>query len=143
MSAKKQTQSLSKLHSIYEEVSEGFFDETDVDNSFYHNTCDISQPHHCIFQISKSSKKEQICHGIFPILRYKNSATIYSQRRNILNQGRKSCPTRQLARFPKSLRPSQQILKDSSTVTQKRNWLLITERKRPCSLLKINSKTFH
>ena len=43
MSVKKQTPSLSKLYSFYEEKPEEFLDKTDVDSYFYHNIFDIPQ----------------------------------------------------------------------------------------------------
>ena len=36
MSTKKQVSSLCKLYSIYEEIPEQFWDETDVDSYFHH-----------------------------------------------------------------------------------------------------------
>ena len=46
MSTKKQISSSRKFfYSVYEEISEEFLDETDVDCYFYHNILDISQSH--------------------------------------------------------------------------------------------------
>ena len=45
MSTKKQSYSLCKLYSVYEEIPEELLDGTDVDSYFYHNILDISQSH--------------------------------------------------------------------------------------------------
>ena len=42
MSVKKQTPSLCKLYSFYEEKPHERLDETDLDSHSYHNTFDIS-----------------------------------------------------------------------------------------------------
>ena len=58
MSTKKQISSLCELYSVYEEIPEELFDETDVDSYFYHNISDISQSHHRIVRVSKRSNKK-------------------------------------------------------------------------------------
>ena len=55
MSIKKQIPSLSKLYTIYKEVTESFLDETDVDSYFYHNILDIALIDNRIFRVSKGS----------------------------------------------------------------------------------------
>ena len=65
MSTKKQNFSLCKLHSVYGEIPEDFFDETDVDNYFYHNILDISQSHHRIVRVSKRSNKKSFACRVF------------------------------------------------------------------------------
>ena len=57
MSTKKQTSSLCKLYSIYEEIPEEFVEETDVDSYFYHNILDISPSHNRLVRVSKGSNK--------------------------------------------------------------------------------------
>ena len=42
MTIKKQIPSLSKLYTVYEEVPENFFHETDSDSFFYHIILDIA-----------------------------------------------------------------------------------------------------
>ena len=57
MSIRKQSPSLSKLYTIYEEVSENCLEETDIDSYFHHNFLDIAPNDNRIFRDSKSSKK--------------------------------------------------------------------------------------
>ena len=57
MPVKKQIPSLSKLYTVYEEIAEIFFDETDVDSYFYHKILDIALIHNRILRVSKGSKK--------------------------------------------------------------------------------------
>ena len=65
MSTKKQISSLCKLFSIYEEIPEDFWDETDVDSYFHHNILDISQLHHRIVRVSKGSNKKSFAFKVF------------------------------------------------------------------------------
>ena len=65
MSVKKQSPSLCKLFSIYEEIPE-FLDETDVDSYFYHNIFDISQSQHRLVRVSRGSNKKSIAIELFP-----------------------------------------------------------------------------
>ena len=65
MSTKKQISSLCKLYSVYEEIPEEFFDETDVDSYFYHNILDISQFHHRIVPVSKGSNRKSFEFKVF------------------------------------------------------------------------------
>ena len=65
MSTKKQTSSLCKLYSVYEEIPEEFLDETDVESSFFHNILDISQAHHRIVRVSKGSNKKTFAFKVF------------------------------------------------------------------------------
>ena len=65
MSTKKQTSSLCKLYSVYEEIPEEFLDETDVDSYFYHNILYISQSHHRIVRVSKGSNKKCFAFKVF------------------------------------------------------------------------------
>ena len=65
MSTEKQTSSLCKLYSVYEELPEDFLDETEVDIYFYHNILDISQSHHRIVSVSKGSNKKSFAFEAF------------------------------------------------------------------------------
>ena len=58
MSVKKRIPRFSKLYSFYEEKTEEFLDETDVDSHFYHNIFDICQPQHRKVSVSKVSNKK-------------------------------------------------------------------------------------
>ena len=58
MSVKNRTLSFCKLFSFYEEISEEFLDETDVDFYFYHNIFDTSQSEHRIVRVSRGSNKK-------------------------------------------------------------------------------------
>ena len=65
ISTEKQISSLCKLYSVYEEKSEEFLDETDVDSFFYHNILDILQSHHRIVRVSKGSNKKSSAFKVF------------------------------------------------------------------------------
>ena len=65
MSTKMQISNLCKLYSVYEEIPEEFFDETDVDSYFYHNISDISQSQHRIVRVSKGSNKNSFAFKVF------------------------------------------------------------------------------
>ena len=67
MSTKKQISSLCKLYSVYEEISEEFLDETDVDACFFHNILDISQSHNRIVRVSKGSNKKSFAFKVFQV----------------------------------------------------------------------------
>ena len=58
MSIEKQFPSLSKLYIIYKEVRESFFDEIDVDSSFYHNIFDTALFDNRNVRVSKGSNKK-------------------------------------------------------------------------------------
>ena len=65
MSVKKQIRSLCKLYSYYEEISEEFLDETDVDSCFYYNVFEIFQSQHRIVRVSRGSNKKSIAIKLF------------------------------------------------------------------------------
>ena len=65
MSNKKQISSLCRLYSIYEEIPEGFLDETDVDSYFFLNILDISQSHNRKVRISKGFNKKSFAFKVF------------------------------------------------------------------------------
>ena len=62
---KKQMSSLCKLYSVYGEIPEEFFDETDVVSYFYHNILDISRSHHRMVRVSKGSNKKSFAFKVF------------------------------------------------------------------------------
>ena len=65
MSNRKQISSLCKLFSVYEETSEEFLNETEVDSYVYRNILDISQSHHRIVRFSKGSNKKSSAFKVF------------------------------------------------------------------------------
>ena len=65
MSTKKQTSSLCRLYSVYEELPEEYLDKTDVDSYFYHNILDILQSHHRFVRVSKGSNKKSSAFKVF------------------------------------------------------------------------------
>ena len=65
MATKKQISSLCKLYSVYEEITEEFLDETDVDSYFFHNILDISLSHTRIVRVSKGSNKKSFAFEVF------------------------------------------------------------------------------
>ena len=81
MSVKKQIP-LFRLCSFYEEIPEEFLDETDVDSYFYHNIVNISQSQHRIVRVTRGSNKKIICNQVVPVLRFKDTATLYPPRRS-------------------------------------------------------------
>ena len=72
MSVKKQISSLSKLYTIYEEVPEGFLDETDVYSYFYHNNLDIALIDNRIVRVSKGSNKTIFAFKLIQFCNLKN-----------------------------------------------------------------------
>ena len=62
---RKQTSSLSKLYTIYEEVPESFSDETVVDCCFYHKILDIALIVNRIVRNSKGSNKKLLLLNYF------------------------------------------------------------------------------
>ena len=82
MSVTKQIPSLCILYSIYEELTEEFLDETDVDSYLYHNIFDISQSQHRIVRVSRGSNKKIICNQVVAVWRFKGTATLYPPRRS-------------------------------------------------------------
>ena len=54
LSVKKNT-GFSELYSNYEDVSDFFLDETDLDKRFYHNIYDTSQSQHQDLRVCESS----------------------------------------------------------------------------------------
>ena len=88
MSVKKQIPSLCKLYSFYEKLPEEFLNETDVDRYFYHNIFDITQSQQRIVRVSGGSKQKIICNQVVPILRFKDTATLYHPRRTEYLQNR-------------------------------------------------------
>ena len=97
MSVQKQTPSLSKLYTIYEEVPESFLDETDVDSFFYHNIIDIAQIDNRIVRVSKCSNKKLFASKLFQFCYLKN------QQRFILEE-EVSVSLRELAAILNALR---------------------------------------
>ena len=65
MSTKKQILSLCNLYSVYEEISQEFLDETDVDSYFYHNILNFSQSHRRIVRVRKGSSKKSSALKVF------------------------------------------------------------------------------
>ena len=76
----KQSPNLCKLHSFYENTTEEFFDETDIDSYFYHNIFDISQFQHRLVRVRKSSNKQSFFLQVVPILLFKDTASLYPTR---------------------------------------------------------------
>ena len=56
---------MCKLYSLYEEIPEEFFDETDVDSYFYHNILDISQSHNRKVRVNEGSNKKSFAIKVF------------------------------------------------------------------------------
>ena len=96
MSVKKQIPSLCKLYSFYVEIPEEFLDETDVDSCFYHNIFDISQYQHRTLRDSRGSN---FCNQVVPVLRIKDTATIYPPKGGEYLQKRTHLFGQQSARF--------------------------------------------
>ena len=65
MSVKKQIPNLCKLSSFYEETPEDFLDKTDIDNSFHHNSFEISQSQHRIVRVSGGSNRKPFAIKLF------------------------------------------------------------------------------
>ena len=96
MSVKKQTPSLCKLYSFYEEIPEEFLDETDVDSYFY-NIFDISQSQHRIVRVSRGFNKKSFAIKLFPFCDLKTT-TLYPRKRSQYLRNRTHFFGRQSAR---------------------------------------------
>ena len=81
MSVKKQIPSLCKLYSFYEEILEGFLDETEVDSYNYHNSFDLSQSQHRVVRFSRGSNTKSFATKLFQFCDLK------TQQRYILQEG--------------------------------------------------------
>ena len=77
MSVKKQIPSLRKLYSFYETIQEEFSEKTDV-YSYVHYIFDISQSQHRIAYDRKGSTNKKCCEQVAPILRFEDTAALYS-----------------------------------------------------------------
>ena len=72
MSVKMQIPSLSKLHTIFEDVPGSFLDETDVDSYFYKNILDFALIDKRIARVSKCSNKYVFAFKLFQFCNLKN-----------------------------------------------------------------------
>ena len=79
MSVKKQILSLSKLYTIYEEVPESFWDETDVDSYFYHNILDIALIDNQIVRVGKGSNNEIFAFKLIQFCNLKNQQRFFHE----------------------------------------------------------------
>ena len=100
MSVKKQFPSLCKLYSFYEEIPEEFLDETDVDSYFHHNIFD-NVASNSASQLSLQRKI--LCNQVVPILRFKDTATLYPSKRSEDLQKRTHLFGRKAARFSEKI----------------------------------------
>ena len=85
MSTKKQISSFWTVYSVYEETPEKNLEETDVDGYFYDKNLDLSQSHHRIVRVRKTSNKKSFAflHSkcfIFAIKRY--SSDLFSRKKS-------------------------------------------------------------
>ena len=83
MSVKKQSPSLCKLYSLYEEIPEEFLDGTDVDSYFYHKNFDTSQSQHRIDRVSRGSHKNSFAIKLFQFCDLKTQCFILQEAVNI------------------------------------------------------------
>ena len=96
MSTKKQISSLCKFYSAYEEITEEFLDETDVDSYFYHNILDLSQSHYRIVRVSKGFNKKS-----FAIQSY--SSDLFSRKKSAVPKKKMSLYSTVWVNFSKLL----------------------------------------
>ena len=110
MSTRKQTFSLCKLYSAYEEMPADCLDDTDVYRYFYHNTLDASQSHHRIVRVSEGYNKK--CFA-FKVLLFCDSKL---QQRFILKEEVSICKKKSeplldsLGEFLKAFDPANKVL---------------------------------
>ena len=97
MSVEKKIPSLCKFCSFYEEKPEEFLDGTDVDSYFYLNIFYLSQSQNQIVRVRLQQKK--ICNQVVPVLRFKDTTTLYPPGRSEYLQKRTHLFGRQSARF--------------------------------------------
>ena len=101
MSVKKQIPSLCKHYSFYEEITEEFFDKTDVDSYFYHNIFDISQYPHPKVRVSRSSNKKSFAIKLFQFCDLKTQQRYILQEEVNISQRELTCLVDNLRNFLK------------------------------------------
>ena len=101
MSVKKQIPKLCKHYSFYEEKTEEFLEETDVDNYFYHNIFDISQSHHRIVRVTRGSNKKSFAMKLFQFCDLKTQSRHILQERVNISEREPTCLVDSLRDFPK------------------------------------------
>ena len=111
MSVRKQIASLYKLYSFYEEITEEFLDETDVDGCFYHYIFDISQSQHRLVRVIRGSNKKSFAITMFQFCDLK------TQQRHIL-QEEVNISKRELTRLIDNLRDVLKNLDQASKYIQ-------------------------
>ena len=103
MSVKKQPPSLCKLYSIYEEISQEFLDETDLDSYFYQNNFYISQSHGRIVLVGRNSRKESFAIKLFQFCDLETQQLYIFQEGVIFSKGKFTCLIKNLRDFLKAL----------------------------------------
>ena len=101
MCVKEQILTLCKLSSSYEEVPEEFWDETDVNRFFLHNTFDVSQSHRLLLGVGEGSHKKSFTLKLFHVCDLKTQQRYILQEMNISN--------RELSPLVDSLRDSSKL----------------------------------
>ena len=79
MSTKKQIPSFSQMYTTYEGVTESFWDETDVDSSFYRNTLDIALIDSRFVRVSKRFNKKTFALKLFQFRNLKNQQRFFPE----------------------------------------------------------------
>ena len=113
MSVKKQNPSLCKLYSFYEEISEGFLDETDLDSYFYHNIFDISQYQHQIVRVSRGSNKKSFAIELFQFCDLKTQQRYILQEEVKISKRELTCLIDNLSDFLKTFDEASKCIQNS------------------------------
>ena len=108
---------MCKLFSVYEDISEDFLDETDVDSYFYHNILDISQSHHRIVRVSKWSNKKPFAFKVFHFCDSKLQQRFFLKEEVSISKKEIESLTRQFGWISQNFGSSQQSIADSFTQT--------------------------
>ena len=111
MSVKKQIPSLCKLYSFYEEITEEFLDEADVDSYFYHNIFDISQSQHQIVRDSRGSYKKLFAIKLFQFCDLKTQQRFILQEEVNISKRGLTCLVDNLRAFLKTFDQASKCIK--------------------------------
>ena len=102
MSVRKQTPSLCKFSTFYEERPEKFLNETDVDSYFYYNIFDISQSQLRIVRVSRGWKQKQFAIKLFHFCDLKTQQRYILQEEVKISKRELTCLVDSPRDFPKT-----------------------------------------
>ena len=102
MFLKKQIPSLCTFYSFYEEITDEFLDEIDIDSFFYHNIFHVSQSQHRIVWFSRGSNKKSFAIKLFQFCDLKTQQRYIPQKEVKICKRELTCLVDNLRDFLKS-----------------------------------------